>query len=327
MSGASFEQRPASERGKIRDEALEWFARTQIAPLHGDVQVQFEAWLARSASHQAAYWRLEGAWEEAERLVALRPARRIAQSAWHRFPESSAKIAAAVAMVAIVTATATLFRSVAPDSTTYATNVGGRKILSLADGSQIELNTDTSIRVSATGGSRTVWLDKGEAYFQIVHDPAHPFSVISGNRKVVDLGTKFVARQHSGTLEVSLYEGRARVEISNGSVMHSAELNPGDVAVASATAISIVRQPSIALDNQLGWRRGVLVFKGMALADAAAEMNRYNTDKLVVGDPTIARQTIDGTFPIHAVGQFAEMAQAVFGLHIEKRGTETVIAR
>ncbi len=327
MSGASFEQQPTSERSKIRDEAQEWFARAQIAPLDGDSLVQLEAWLGRSASHRAAYWRLEGAWEEAGRLTALRPATRVAQSALRHGPGLSSKLVAAVAVLAVVAVAVLQFRSTSPGPKEYATDVGGRKILTLADGSQIELNTDTSIRVAIASGSRTVWLDRGEAYFQVVHDAAHPFSVIAGNRRVVDLGTKFTARQDAGKLEVSLFEGRARLEIAGGATSRSAELKPGDVAVASATAISVVRKAPTAMDSELGWRRGVLVFKGTALADAAAEMNRYNTGKIVVSDPTIARQTIDGTFPIHAVRQFSEMAQAVFGLRVEKHGTETIITR
>ena len=327
MSGTSFEQHPSSERSKIRDEAQEWFARNQIAACDGEILLQFEAWLAQSDSHRAAYWRLEGAWEEAGRLTALRPATRVAQSAQRRAPGFSSKLVAAVAVLAVVAAAALQFRSTSPEPKEYATDVGGRKILTLADGSRIELNTDTSIRVAIAGGSRTVWLDRGEAYFQVVHDAAHPFSVIAGNRRVVDLGTKFVARQDAGKLEVSLFEGHARLEIAGGTASRSAELTPGDMAVASATGISVVRQATAAMDSELGWRRGVLVFKGTSLADAAAEMNRYNAGKIVVSDPTIARQTIDGTFPIHAVRQFSEMAQAVFGLRVEKRGTQTIITR
>jgi len=327
MSGASFEQQLPLERSKIRDEAQEWFARVQIAPLDGDNLNQFEAWLAQSTSHRAAYWRLEGAWEEAGRLTALRPVTRVVQSPQRRVPGFSSKLVAAAVVLAVVAAAGLQFRLMSSRPKEYATDVGGRKILTLADGSRIELNTDTSIRVAVTGGSRTVWLDKGEAYFQVVHDAAHPFSVLAGNRRVVDLGTKFVARQDAGKLEVALFEGRARLEIAGDTASHSAELKPGDVAVASATAISVVRKTPAAMDSELGWRRGVLVFKGTTLAGAAAEMNRYNTGKIVVSDPAIARQTIDGTFPIHAVGQFSEMAQAVFGLRVEKRGTETIITR
>jgi len=326
MNGISSGQHEDSTRGQIRDEALEWFARAQMGPLAPDAERQFEVWLAQSYSHCAAYWRLEGAWEEAERLVALRPAKRGIRPTVHLIASSSTKIVAA-AVVLVLVAVAFQFQLVSPDTKAYATGVGGRKILSLADGSKIELNTSTSIRVSANGASRTVWLDKGEAYFQIVHNAVHPFVVIAGNRRIIDLGTKFVAHQTSGKLEVSLIEGRARVEITDNPAVQSANLVPGDVAVASVSAISVARKSTDTMNSQLSWRRGVLVFKGATLADATAEMNRYNTEKLVVRDPVLARQTIDGTFPIHAVGQFTEMAQAVFGLRAEKRGTDTVMTR
>ena len=60
---------------------------------------------------------------------------------------------------------------------TYATAVGGHKTLTLGDGSEVELNTDTIVRMPKVAGQRQVILDKGEAYFQIKHDAENPFIV------------------------------------------------------------------------------------------------------------------------------------------------------
>ena len=71
----------------------------------------------------------------------------------------------------------------------------------------------------------------------------------------------------------------------------------------------------------------MLIFRHTALTDAAAEFNRYNRERIVIGDQAAARLTIDGTFPAKDVRGFAEVAQAVFGLRVERRDGETVISR
>ena len=71
----------------------------------------------------------------------------------------------------------------------------------------------------------------------------------------------------------------------------------------------------------------MLVFKHTTLADAAAEFNRYNREKLVIADPAAAKLTIDGTFPTNDVGAFTDAAQTIFGLQVKNHGDEIVISR
>ena len=52
--------------------------------------------------------------------------------------------------------------------------------MNFADGSRIELNTNTVLRARMTTDQRIVWLEKGEAYFRIKHDSTHPFIVMVG---------------------------------------------------------------------------------------------------------------------------------------------------
>ena len=72
---------------------------------------------------------------------------------------------------------------------------------------------------------------------------------------------------------------------------------------------------------------GLLIFKYTSLADAAAEFNRYNRQKIVIADPDAARLQIIGTFPANEVDAFIEVAQSVFRLHVEHRGDEIVLSR
>jgi len=70
-----------------------------------------------------------------------------------------------------------------------------------------------------------------------------------------------------------------------------------------------------------------LIFDNTSLGEAAAEFNRYNSNKLVLADSASARLTIVGTFKTNDVASFAEVVQDILRLHVARRGDETVITR
>ena len=104
-------------------------------------------------------------------------------------------------------------------------------------------------------------------------------------------------------------------------------LSPGDSAVVTGDAVSVTRKAAKDLIAKLGWRRGVVTFDRTTLADAVAELNRYNNRKLVIGDPRAARITIGGTFDVNNIDTFIDIAREDFGLHVSSRGDETVITK
>lgn len=311
----------------VREQAAEWLLRAASADWSPDDQIKLDGWLGASEFHRASYWRLEAAWHEAARLAALQPAN--GGTAVLRRLLSLGTLKAAVATMLIgVAATAAYQAYTTPAVTTYATAVGGHRTLTLPDGTVIELNTDTVVSVANDLSQRTVWLTKGEALFEVKHDRRHPFTVIAGDHKVTDLGTKFVVRQSDHRVEVALIEGRAQFETIGGQLpARSTELLPGEVAVASGSSMSVTKMPIKQVSDELAWRKGLLVFDGTTLADAVAEFNRYNTEKIVIRGPSLAQLRVNGTFPVHARHDFAEVTRAVFGLRAEDKGTEILISR
>ncbi len=211
---------------------------------------------------------------------------------------------------------------------TYETALGGHKILSLGDGSKIELNTGTLIRMAADGPQRKVWLERGEAYFQIKHNAAHPFVVVAGNRQVIDVGTAFAMRREPDRLQVTLTEGEARLEPVG--IAHGAKalvLTPGDVAVATSGGIALTTRPVADVTDQLAWRHGLLAFDSTPLGDVAAEFNRYNRQKLLVVGADARSVEVGGHFRATNVEAFKRMARNILKLHVETHGDETVISR
>jgi transmembrane sensor len=329
MSGTSGERLFATDAVEIAERAADWIARRNFSSWSEQDQAELDAWLAQSLSHEIAYMRMEAGWNKTERLTALRqPAERPGASAATRKPlPFLLRFAVALIAIAVLAGAGALylFNAVKQD---YATPVGGHQVIALVDGSKIELNTDTIIRTSFSASSREVRLLKGEAYFQVKHDSTRPFVVMVAQHRVTDLGTKFFVRDSEGSVQVALIEGSAELKSDDGAIQqHSVVLTPGDVAVASAHSLSVSRKPERELNNELGWRRGVIVFSHTSLADAAAEFNRYNTTKLVIADEKAGERIIGATLPVHDVSAFADVAHEVFGLHIEKRGNAIVISR
>jgi transmembrane sensor len=236
-----------------------------------------------------------------------------------------ARIAAALAIAALLGIAASNFMPHSQERT-FATPIGGRETISFADGSKVELNTNTVLRTRMTTDQRIVWLDKGEAYFEVRHDPVHPFTVIAGDRNVTDLGTAFSVRREPDQLRIAVLEGRVRFG-SAGAQARSQVLTQGYVAAATGNAMVVSKRSIQSLTNELSWRQGVLVFDEAALGEAAAEFNRYNSEHLVIADPEVARLVIDGTLPTNDIDGFARLAQTVLGLHVERHANEIVISR
>jgi len=316
---------PALEVDRI---ASEWLERRSFGPWTENDQRKFDSWFTDSLAHRIAFVRLEAGWKRTERMTVLQsPMRATVSPQSHPWTRGLKFAAAALALVAIGGGFAVY--SAKPDVATYATKLGEREVLSLADGSQIELNTETSLRTAVTAGRRIVWLDKGEAYFRVKHDAAHPFVVVTGNRRLTDIGTAFTVRQDAGNFRVAVLEGSVRLDGSRTSPGSASPtiLKSGDTVVATVAGYSISRETREKLTDELGWRRGVLIFNQTPLSQAAIEINRYNSKKLVIADPVAARMKIGGTFPKNNVDAITAAARELFGLHVEDRGTEIIVTR
>lgn len=309
--------------------AAEWIERRFFGAWSETEQKELDAWLAQSLAHRIAFVRINSGWQRTERLAVLQspmrdaPVRAVSREPWLKF----FRLAAAAIVIAATSGAVTFVMSRSSENT-YATHIGEREVLSLADGSEIELNTNTVLRTAVTPSRRTVWLERGEAFFRVKHDASHPFVVMVGGRRITDLGTKFSIRSDSGRLQVAVVEGV--VQYDDPTQQHTAAsriLRQGDVVVATNASTSVLRRSPHELADELGWRRGVLIFDRTPLSEAAEEINRYNHKKLVIADPVAARMKIGGTFPKNNVNAITAAARELFGLHVEDRGDQIVITR
>lgn len=322
-----------NEVAAIEECAADWLQRRRYwNEWSEDDQKSLDAWLAESMNHAVAFWRLESTLDRAERLSALRPLRlqrpQIGSAKW--LPGGALRLVVAAGAIVVVTAIgySAWLSPPPPVGQLYATGLGGRATVKLTDGSSVELNTDTVLRADVRMGKRYVSIERGEAYFDIVHNAKNPFIVDVDGHRITDLGTKFSVRDEHGRVEVALLEGRASIaSVRPDTQGHQAVLTPGDVAIATADSLSVEQRLKPALAKELSWRHGLIVFDGASLNDVAAELNRYSTEKIVVAGDGVGNLTIDASVPTDDIRAFTRVAREVFGLHVRDRGNEILISR
>jgi transmembrane sensor len=303
--------------------AADWLERRDSEEWTEEDDVAFLAWLAESHLHMVSYLRLKAAWSRADRLVVLRQPSPVPGGEAPRLFSVVVRIAAVFVVAALLTTDLRL--ATAPQPKTYATALGEHSRIALADGSSIELNTDTVITVSNTAIVRVVTLEKGEAFFEVKHDAKRPFVVMAAGHRITDVGTRFFVRRDPGRVEVGVTEGR--VAFKALARTGALQLAAGKVVVATQNDVVVTTKSSTALTNELAWRTGMVVFNRTTLAEAAAELNRYNHERLVIADPAASRLLIGGKFRTNDVETFARVARDLLGVRVKDEAGEKFISR
>jgi transmembrane sensor len=290
-------------------------------------QAELDAWLGESLANRASYWRLKAAWIRADRLDALRPmSPRGGPPSGQQRSQSRLKLAAAIGLLTLLGSTAWFASQ--PSTRTFSTAVGERSSLQLPDGSGVELTTNTVLRIATSDGTRKVWLDKGEAFFQVVHNDDRPFELQALGFRIVDLGTEFSIRRDANRIEVTVLKGSVRVEPPESRDRSRAvQLTAGEIAIADSHGISVSNKSAVEIEDALSWRTGFLVFRRTPLTEVAAEFNRYNNDKIVVDDVQASTLTVSARLPATDVNAFARMAHNFMGLRVSRSGDEIHISR
>lgn len=308
----------------IEQHAALYVVRREESGWSAEDQLDLDAWLAESMAHKAAYWRLEHGWREADRIGALGPETREQETPLaRRFTWQP--LAAAASIVALLVVSAVEFGQGVPAPAVAAqhfhTAVGGRRIVPLIDGSKVELNTASDLRTAVTDQRREVWLDRGEAYFEIAHMEGRPFVVHAGSRTVTVLGTKFSVRRDGDKVTVSVIEGRVKIDDAvRPDAVPAAIITAGDVAVARGPSTLLAAKSEERVQSALAWRDGVLNFDRTSLAEAVTEFNRYNLKQIHIGDAETREIRIGGTFQASNVDAFVRLLHDAYGLHVR---TET----
>ena len=186
----------------------------------------------------------------------------------------------------------------------YHTVTGQVREVVLPDGSIVGLNTQTELEWVGNPHDRRVRLIRGEAYFQVVHDPARPFRILLAHSQVQVLGTRFdVYQMASGDVRVSVISGTVAVEALDnglGAPSWSRRLTSGQQIEYSPVGL-VADIHSIVAPKVIRWRQGMLETQGEPLKDFVSDISRYTTERIVIVDPRAATAKVGGAFSIHNI--------------------------
>ncbi|MBK8814450.1 MAG: FecR family protein [Methylococcaceae bacterium] len=278
----------------VRDQALAWLVRLQKGDLSKAERQCFQDWCASDPRHQQAYDQAEQFW----RLLAM-PAQNVHNRLQERQADKPDKIvywsnfARAACWVLILFGISLMLPNLIQDwQSDFVTAAGERRLISLADGSRLTLNTGSAVAVEFSPAQRTVKLLRGEAYFEVVANKARPFIVQTGEVTALAVGTAF---------SVSALDGdKNEVAVSEGVVA----VTTGKEETRQLTANQHVRWQdgrletvqNVDTENRLAWRHGQVVFARQALAEVIQEVNRYRQWPIIIANRTLAKRNISGVF-------------------------------
>lgn len=308
---------------RIAEQAAEHFAQRRSATLRQ--RRERDAWLNEDPRHAEAYERFQRLWDNVGSLAddpelkAIQAADLAALRRRHWFrPQRFMAVAATLVMLVSLGYFVLQFTQSLPP-VRYATALGERRTETMVDGSQIVLNTDSSLEVRYSGGGRAIALLRGEAQFEVARDASRPFVVSIGEDTVTALGTRFQVRREPDSAIITLLEGS--VEVVHGDEHHV--LKPNERAILSTrTGVAIA---SINPESATGWLEGWLRFRGAPLAEVIMEANRYSKEKLRLGDPRLADVQISGNFHAGDNASIADAAGLILPVRVERRGSEIVL--
>lgn len=321
--------RPMNRHAAIEDQAIDWLIRRDEPGWSKGDQAELQAWLQESMANRAAYLRAEHGWAKADRIGSVGEWDDNGGSSY-RMPRRWLPTAIAASLVAAFGIGASLLMPLADPSVQvqqarFDTPVGGRKTINLVDGSKVELNTQTVVRMAINDTKRDVWLDSGEAYFEVTHRDGEAFVVHAGKRTITVLGTKFSVRRDKDRVTVNVVEGRVRVDDGQGRNTSAAIITAGDTAITREGSTLIAPKSEERVEGALAWRDGMLSFSLRPLSEVAAEFNRYNRTQLAV-DPSAAAIPIGGTFQASNVDAFARLLHDAYGLTTTQEGDRVKIS-
>lgn len=324
---------PPDER-RLLEQAIQWRTRIEngVATTHDAAYV---AWLSDPRNRQAmnevqAAWAAVADHAQAPRITKLRrwaladargQRRRDRVAAWPvRVIAAAMTLALGIGLAAYI---------VIPRTDTYATAIGERRMITLADRSSLSLDADTKVLVRYSGNARKLTLQRGRARFDVAHDSVRPFTVTVGNETVTAVGTNFSVERLESKTVVMLLQGRvivaaaesARRRSTNGSP-RTVSLRAGQKLVLNHTGLS--RVGTFSPQEATAWESGRLQFFDEPLSEAVAHVNRYTTTPIEV-DPSAADIKVSGVFVVGDVASFVEGVTNYLPVEAASIGGRTVL--
>jgi len=293
----------------IDREAAAWLTRLDRGDLSDAEQKSLKAWLAQDPSHLEALNDMACMWRDMDFLLNELPNE---QSEPARISELFTikprvmAVAASLFFAVCMTLWANNFFSV--ERMVFTTDIGRQLTQDFSDGSSAQLNTNTVIEIEFTRNTRIVRLMRGEALFDVAHDPSRPFVVYAGDQAVKAIGTAFVVKIESEQIQVTVTEGQVQLS-KRQDATHTNDLKTSEESIlisrgewvnldgkTSDPKPAVLEESEI--DKKLSWSSGKLVFDNERLEDVIKEIARYVPNRIIIEDENLRNVRVSGRFSL-----------------------------
>lgn len=284
----------------LEQQAVAWMVRLTSGDVTPTQQRQAETWRQQSPAHERAFQKAHRLWVGMEGLrgrSAVEPLR----ARGRVFPRVVLRWGAVAAALAFIVMGG-FWRSGLVEEwlADYRTGTGEQRIIVLADGSRIHLNTKTVLSIRFTAAERLVELVTGEAAFTVAKDAVRPFTVRAGPGQATAVGTEFLVYRNQDRVTVTVTEGTVRVASEHSdrtlATVESRLIAGQRVSYTGAHGLLSSEPADPRLDT--AWRRGRIVFEDTPLDTVVAEINRYRPGHIMAIGRTLKAQRVSGVFDL-----------------------------
>lgn len=308
----------------------------------------FARWCGRDPRHAKAVARVEGTLALLNEMPAVRAPleARIKQAAEKKqeavvvtpaFHFNPWLWTAGLAAALVLGATGWWFtRSVPTAAKTYAANSAEPRRVALADGSVVDLNSNSRVQVQFSTGERHVTLASGEAHFQVAHNAARPFIVTARGVSVRAVGTAFNVRLLGDKVEVLVTEGKVEVDRADASADYSREnpivtlLSAGKLTEITPNLDSPPHVEDVApavVHALLSWQDRMTSFSDVPLSEMVIRINRCNSTQIVLDEPELGDRRIGGVIDLNQVDAFVHLLEQSGDIVVERRSGRIFLHR
>lgn len=303
-------------------EAAAWHDRLGARSVTTQEIEDFFAW-RRTPANADAYRRLEAFWGQTDKLADDKDIARAVDDALSRRAERRPRLPrTSLSMAAVGAALVLAFTGWGwwQGRTTFATSVGEQRIVQLADGSSVRLDTDSRIRVRFAADQRLIELEAGQAMFDVAPDRERPFVVQAGQARVTAVGTVFDVRRDAAGASVTLVSGI--VDVASGRDGRATRMSAGHQARVAPRETRI-EAVDVALETS--WTDGRIVLRDTPLREAVAEVNRYLTAKVKLAPGRLEGVAVNGVFKTGDRDAFVSTVSAGLDLQATRQADGVIV--
>lgn len=305
----------------------ELIAKRLAAETDAGEDAQLDQWLRESPDHQRYFAQMQRLWQQAELGQQVLPRALDVEAALARTkeklqqPAQKARIVrfpamwmAAAAVFVLLAAALWFFHSPADETPVMIAATETRVQDTLSDGSVVALNQQSLLSATFSKNSRRIKM-RGEAYFQVAHNPEKPFVIDVKQVEVTVIGTKFNIdnRSDSSKVVVSVEEGKVKVS-SGGEVIY---LTMGEQASIDCVTGTILRSKLPVSGNVKGWFDRRFVFDDVPLSEVLPILEKAYDVRIELKNKDLGKCRLTTRFPDVSLEQAIAVIAETFSLQVE----------